>query len=200
MNYERINVWTNTFYTLLQSLSIAKKMNFGELASIDSNARNANSWITPECSFNSTLMTHNSGGQRITFRRDPNSHFNTIARQIIKMLIQDLVVIFDEMMHEALIDRKTKTQPFPQSKIEVLSKHLDPRYIWSKHGCLEIIAVRNVLTHAGGIWNAKSIAIVSGFVKPPPNVGDRLDIGFGMLFRYRKAIRTFLSEVSKPGK
>lgn len=65
---------------------------------------------------------------------------------------------------------------------------------WAKQGCLELIAARNVLTHARGRWNKKSIAIVS-FVNPAPNVGDELIIGFPMLFRYRKAMRTFLNEV-----
>ena len=61
---------------------------------------------------------------------------------------------------------------------------------------MELIAARNVLTHAAGVWNAKSVAIVRPFVVPVPNVGDKLTIGIPMLFRYRKAIRTFLNEVS----
>ena len=40
--------------------------------------------------------------------------------------------------------------------------------------------------------DAKSIKIVRPFIKPCPTDGERLMIGFPMLFRYRKAMRTFL--------
>jgi hypothetical protein len=111
------------------------------------------------------------------------------------MLVQDLVVIFDAMMDEVLSARNETAGKFPQSKVEKLSTHLDQRYAWAKHGCLELIAVRNVLTHAGGRWNARTIHIVESFVAPVPTPGERLIIGFPMLFRYRKAMRTFLNEV-----
>ena len=77
-----------------------------------------------------------------------------------------------------------------------LGSHLDARSEWAKHGCLELIVARNVLTHSGGKgWNTKSIKIVRPFIKPCPADGERLMIGFPMLFRYRKAMRTFLNEV-----
>ena len=111
------------------------------------------------------------------------------------MLIQDLVVILDGMMDDALLAKGERAGVFPQSKIEKLSKRLQPQHDWARQGCLELVAVRNVLTHAGGRWNDKSIAIVDSFVSPTPKVGDRLTIGFTMLFRFRKAMRTFLNEV-----
>jgi hypothetical protein len=48
---------------------------------------------------------------------DPNNHFEEIAGQLVKMLIQDLVVIFDEMMHELLTARGHNPARFPHSKI-----------------------------------------------------------------------------------
>jgi hypothetical protein len=111
------------------------------------------------------------------------------------MLVQDLVVIFDSMMDDVLRARGEHAGTFPQSKIEKLATHLDQTFGWAEQGCFELIAARNVLTHAGGRWNARAIAIVEPFVQPSPVVGERLTIGFPMLFRYRKAMRTFLNEV-----
>ena len=102
MNWERVNVWTNTLYALIQALQTAKQIEFGNLPLIDSNVRAAANWITPECSYDSVLLQHAFGNRRINFRRDPNKHFGEIAQSVIKMLVQDLVVILDQMMDEIL--------------------------------------------------------------------------------------------------
>lgn len=196
MDWERVNVWTNTLYTLIHSLHLAKEVNFGDLGTLDQRAREASLWIAPDCSYASVLLAHPDGKKKITFRRDPNRHFSDVSRQLIKMLVQDLVVILDSMMDEALLQRGEKAGRYPQSKVEKLRRALDPRYQWAANGCLELIAVRNVLTHNQGLWNPQSINIVKGFVVPLPAVGDSVVVGISMLFRFRKAMRTMLNEVA----
>ncbi len=200
MNWNRINVWTHTFYTLVHSLHISKQINFGNLDYLDNSFRDANEWIQPDFSFSSVLLDHESGGKTLTFRRDPNSYFPEVSKQVINMLAQDLVVIFDEMMADILIERGVSAGGFPKSKIEKLTVYLDPKYTWASNGCTEFVAVRNVLAHNSGTWNKKSINYVKAFMDPPPKEGDKLTIGFSALFAYRKAIRTFLNEVKMPNK
>src|ERR1700693_4507298 len=159
MNWDRVNVWTNTLYTLIHSLHISRQIKFGNLTYIDSSILDAASWIPTECSYNSVLLEHPFGKAKPTFRRDPNKHFHEIADQIVKMLLQDLVVILDDMLSEALESFCEIAGPYPQSKIEKLATHLDNRFTWSKEGCLELVAVRNALTHNRGRWNRESVAI-----------------------------------------
>lgn len=194
MNWERVNIWTNTLYTLIHSLHIAKEMKFGELDSLDDRIKDSITWITPICNYSSVLLNHKNENMRLKFRRNPNKHFDDITKQVIKMLIQDLTVILDDMMNDALSKRNEKAGIYPQSKVEKLRKALKPNFQWSANGCLELIAARNVLTHNQGKWNEKSIAVVEKFVFPNPKINDRLIIGFPMLFNYRKAMRTFLNE------
>lgn len=195
MNWDRVNVWTSTLYTLIHSLSLAKEQGFGDIETLTARIVEAESWLPTGWSYNSALAAQPMGRKKVTFRRDPNKHFETNVRQLLQMLIQDLVVIFDGMMDDILAARGEAAGTFPQSKVEKLAKHLKLEYEWSKHGCLEMIAARNVMCHAGGRWNARSIAIVAGFVEPPPRDGDRLELGFVPLFQFRKAMRTFLNEV-----
>jgi hypothetical protein len=196
-DWERVNAWTLTLYTLIQSLHVARKVQFGDLAALEAHIIDARAWSPMESSYASILLDHPFGKSRITFRRDPEKHFEDTVAQFIQMLAQDLVVIFDAMMDGILASRGEAAGRFPQSKVEKLATHLDPKHDWARQGCLELIAARNVLTHSGGLWNKKSITIVSSFVKPPPAVGEKLQIGFPMLFRYRKAMRTFLNEVQQ---
>lgn len=196
MDWERVNVWTSALYTLIHSLHLSKEQQFGDLTSLDQRTRDAHNWVTPDCSYNSVLLAHPEGEKVLMFRRDPSKHFTDTSRQLIKMLVQDLVVILDEMMDEALAARGEKAGNFPQSKIQKLKKGLDQRYHWAANGCFELVAVRNVLTHGQGKWNEKSVEIVKAFIAPPPQPGDKLVVGFSMLFRYRKAMRTLLNQVS----
>lgn len=195
LNWDRVNVWTHTFYTLIHSLHISKQIKFGNLAYIDESFRDAASWIEPDCSYASVLLAHDGGNKKITFRRDPNKNFDAVSRQLINMLIQDLVVILDEMLGEILIERNERAGQYPKSKLEKLKTHLDEKYEWSYQGCMELVAVRNALTHNGGKWNQKSVDYIKDFVAPTPKEGDPLAVGFKMLFYYRKAMRTFINEV-----
>lgn len=195
MNWDRVNVWTNTLYTLLHSLSLAKEKSFGDLSTLADRIKEAETWLPVGWSYNSVLAAQPMGRKKVTYRRNPNKHFESIVRQVIQMLIQDLVVILDGMMDDILASRGESAGQFPQSKVEKLATHLGPQYEWAKQGCLELIATRNVMCHAGGRWNEKSIQIVSSFVNPPPKDGDQLQLGFVPLFLFRKAMRTFLNEV-----
>jgi hypothetical protein len=89
---------------------------------------NASKWLSPEYSYGSILVAHPFGDSRVTFRRDPNKHFDEIAAQLVKMLVQDLVVILDEMMFELLTARSQNPANFPQSKVQQLRKHLPKKY------------------------------------------------------------------------
>lgn len=197
MDWERVNSWTSTLYSILYAMEIAHRDGFSEKDRISEIVISAADWIMPVLSINSPMLVNNFGKSKVNFRRDPGKNFQNNIKNIVRMLIQDLVVIFDEMMTEALDKLSLKSGHYPQSKVEKLYTIIDKKYEWSKNGCLELIAVRNALCHSGGRWNAKSIAIISGFVQPIPSIDEKILIGTPMLFRYRKAIRTFLNEVAK---
>jgi hypothetical protein len=195
MNWDPVNVWTSTLYTLIHSLSLAKEQSFGDLDSLADRIKKTETWLPKGWSYNSVLAAQPMGRKKVRYRRDPNKHFETIVGQVIQMLIQDLVVILDGMMDDILAARGESAGAYPQSKVEKLATHLDPKFEWAKHGCLELVAVRNVMCHASGRWNQRSIQIISDFVDPLPNNGDQLQLGFVQLFQFRKAMRTFLNEV-----
>jgi hypothetical protein len=102
MDWERVNSWTNSMYTLVHSLHLSKQIHFGNLDTLHESIVAASKWIEPACSFQSTVAEKEFGGNRAKFRRDPNKHFEKISKSFVKMLLQDLVVIFDEMMADSI--------------------------------------------------------------------------------------------------
>ena len=142
-------------YALIHSLHQAKSQNFAGHSDLRERVEAAANWTSTPCSYNSNSLAEPFGKTLSVFRCYPSVHFNLIVAQVIQMLAQDLVVILDGMMDDVLAQRNEKAGPFPQSKVEKLATHLKPSFLWAKRGCLELIAARNVLTHAGGKWNAK---------------------------------------------
>jgi hypothetical protein len=194
MDKSRTVAWTRTLYAIVQALVIARKLNFGRLEDLPAAVKEAATWLSPDCSYNSVLLAHSQRMRDLTFRRDPSNHFEEIGRQLVGMLVQDLVTILDEQMIELLDLAGRPSGGYPRRRILALSKNFPPNRTWAVHGCLELVACRNVLTHAASKWNKQSIDQVKGIVSPLPTVGDQLSIGFAMLFRFRKAIRTFVTE------
>ena len=197
MNWDRVNVWTCTLYTIVQSLQIARQAEFHPIDGLHINIVGAKDWVNPQCSFASTLVKNPFGKSVVKFRRKPEPNFETSVRQIVRMLTQDLTVIFDEMMDDSLKAHGFPVPNFPQSKVEKLATVLDKSsHDWCRKGCLELVAVRNALAHGNGRWNEKSLEIIKPFVLPLPDVGDVVILGVPMLFQYRKAIRTFLNQTA----
>ena len=195
MDTSQIRIWTKTLYAIIQALSLAKNADFGRLENLAKYTKDASDWIEPDCSYQSVLLAHPMGDRRVTFRRDPAEHFDEITKQVMKMLIQDLVTILDELMKDILIRAEAEVPNYPLSKVLALKHYLDPEYEWAYQGCVELIACRNVMSHSQGKWTERSIGYVRDFVVTPPEEGDILSIGFSMLFRFRKAIRTFINDV-----
>jgi hypothetical protein len=168
MDWNRVNGWTLTLYALFHSLHRSKAEGFGGQTQLRANIEDAGTWVSSVCSYDSVLLNEPFKQTLLRFRRDPNAHFDLIAGQVIQMLVQDLVVILDSMMDDALLAHTETAGQFPQSKVEKLSTHLDQRYDWAKHGCLELIAARNVLAHAGGAGTQEqSISFNRSSCRPP---------------------------------
>ena len=87
MNWDRVNVWINTLYTLIHSLSPAKEQSFGDLQSLSDRIKEAETWLPAGWSYHSVLAAQPMGSNRVTYRRDTNKHFVGMVRQVIQMLI-----------------------------------------------------------------------------------------------------------------
>lgn len=61
MNWDRVNVWTNTLYTLIHSLSLAKEKNFGDLDTLALRIKEAETWLPTGWPYNSVLAAQPMG-------------------------------------------------------------------------------------------------------------------------------------------
>ncbi len=134
------------------------------------------------------------------FRRDPSINFKKTVSRVAGMLIQDLVVIFDEILNDLMIEKGLEVQNFPQSKIENLKKYVRTEFDWSIKGSMELIAVRNAITHSKGMWNNKSLRILTDYnivteKESQKLLNTKVITTIPMVFEYKKSMRTFMNEV-----
>lgn len=200
-NLENLNEWTCTLYTLLHSLRVSKDNDFEPRDKLNESGLDARKWEMKKNNFDS--ITHRvitTSKKKMRFRRDPTLNFKKTVTRVAGMLIQDLVVIFDEILNDIMVDRGLPLQTFPQSKIETLKKYVAPEFEWSINGSMELIAVRNVITHSRGIWNEKSLRILRDYGITTQEQSDNLlakkvIVTFPMVFEYKKSMRTFMNQV-----
>lgn len=100
--FYQVNYWISTLYALLYALAMTQKDSFSQKEKLHENILSCAKWVNPVCSFPSPLAAERFGTSKVSFRRDPISHFEENSQNIVKMLIQDLVVILDGMMEDAL--------------------------------------------------------------------------------------------------
>lgn len=204
-NLERLNEWTCALYTLLHSLKISKDNNFEPRDKLNDSGNDSLTWDTRKNNFAS--ITHRvvlTNKKKMKFRRDPSKSFQKTVSRVAGMLIQDLVVIFDEILNDLMVDKGLPIQNYPQSKIEALKKFVSEEYQWSICGSLELIAIRNVITHSKGYWNEKSLRIIRDCQiiteeESSKLLGQKLIVTIPMAFEYKKSMRTFMNQV-KSGK
>ena len=204
-NLERLNEWTCALYTLLHSLKVSKDNDFEPRNELNESGNDALTWDERKNNFDS--ITHRvvrTNKKKMSFRRDPTKNFQKTVSRVSAMLIQDLVVIFDEILNDLMVDKSLPVQNFPQSKIEALKKYVSDEYKWSIAGSMELIAVRNAITHSKGFWNEKSLRILSDYdiiseQQSKKLLGQKVIVTFPMVFEYKKSMRTFMNQV-KSGK
>jgi len=200
-NLEGLNEWTCALYTLMHSLKTSRDRNFEPRDKLNDSGIEATKWIEEKNKFNS--ITHRevtTSKRKMKFRRDPAKNFEKTISRVSKMLIQDLVVLFDEILNDLMIEKGINVQRFPQSKVEALKKYIDSEYEWSVKGCMELIALRNAITHSKGKWNEKCLRILKdndiiNETEATKLKGKKVIVNIPMVFEYKKSIRTFMNQV-----
>jgi len=200
-NLENLSEWTSTLYTLLHSLKIGKDNNFEPRDKLNESGLDSMTWENRKNNFNSIAhRVVKTSKKEMKFRRDPSLNFKKTVSRVAGMLIQDLVIIFDEILNELMIEKGLPVQNFPQSKIEALKKYVDQEFEWSIKGSMELIAIRNTITHSRGFWNEKSLRILRDYGIITKEVSNKLldkkvIVTFPMVFEYKKSMRTFMNQV-----
>lgn len=194
--FELINAWTQTTLGMIHALSIAKGVQMGNMNRLGENVVAAFSWIPSNIGFISSVPTRAPESKSFSLSgKNEDDIFNRVARNSCELLFTDLVVLLDVYMEILLKNKKIEPKRFPSGRIEQFI--ISAKYDWAKRGVQEMVVIRNCLVHSAGNWSKGAADQIQSICGNRPTVGDKVCVGFDDLFRYKRAVRTFLGEANR---
>lgn len=190
--------WSQTVYGVAHSLQIANSVKMGNLTTLVESLIAAERWTSSSLGFVSSVPEREFTDG--TIKLDGNSHedvFATLSGNLSSMLFINLMVLADEWLAQVIRSAGTEPPNYLTAKAEWVKSRIGSRYTWAANGLLEMCAIRNALVHNGGIINQPALEILEKADIQSATLGHKIELSFGDLFRYRRALRTVLGEIQK---
>ncbi len=194
----RMREWSQTVYGVAHSLNIAHGVKLGNLDTLLESLVAADAWNASDLGFTSNLPARDfkDGDIRLD-GRDHAEVFANLAENIVRILFVNLAVLADECLAHLIRAAGTEPPNYLTNKAEWVKAKLDQKHAWAANGLIELCALRNALVHANGHLNASAVALLVKAEVTGSKEGHKVQLSFGDLFRYRRALRTVLGEVEK---
>lgn len=200
--------WTHMTYGLIQSVSIAEKLDGGNLRNIEKAVAAANGWSPSVVGFVSAV-TRQGAPQTSAINVDLQTGVavvDAIKSSIASLLLVGTMSVTETLLVDLLL-RQGVVQAPPANLSDALAQ-LSNRlsvnatlatHAWAVDGTHEARILRNVLVHAAGTWTQRAVDDFSRLfpAKTPPVVGTTASINVDDLFAYRRALRTVLNAAAR---
>lgn len=123
---------------------------------------------------------------------------HNIVLQANKGIINLLIIGLCDLLDECLLG----THDVDNSKNlyeKIEGMHVDKKYEWSVKGVHELRIIRNCIVHNNGLFSKTAIRELKQYVDKDSNVLENENINpcFEDIFRFRRAVRTFINETKK---
>lgn len=196
---QRMREWSQTVYGVAHSLNIANAVKLGNLDTLLESLVAADAWHPSDLGFTSNLPARDFKDGDV--RLDGSDHaevFALLAENIVRILFVNLAVLADECLAHLVRAAGVEPPNYLTSKAEWVKSKLDKKHAWAANGLIELCAVRNALVHSNGHLNASALSLLEMAETTGAQEGYKVQLSFGDLFCYRRALRTVLGEVQKP--
>ena len=143
----------------------------------------------------------NSGISRRNLRRDSIRLNGENETQVFELTSQCLINIY--FIHLVTIFEATICEKFSlktgELKKSINALQVDSKYEWAKKAVHQMRCIRNILIHSNGKWNQNTLQEMQMYVSSPITItaGSKVSLCFEDLFRYRRAVRTFVNNATK---
>ena len=201
---DNIRTWSQAMYGIVHALRLMRAVDLGNIKKVGYSMQESLNWVQSDLGFQSSIPDRdlNIGSFDLDGETE-TAIFGKLAASVAGTLVVSLTSLLDECLAEVLSARGHNPDGVTGGKLAQLRAHLPAEVVreneWAMIGARELVTLRNVLVHCGGIWNDRTVKDLpqsddeSG-PSPRPAVGDVLSVGFGDVLRYKRAVRTLLNE------
>lgn len=200
--------WTHVTYGLIQSVSLADKLDGGNLETIQRAVADATSWSTSSIGFTSELARRGEP-QQGSIKVDGATGVavvDTTKSSVASLLLVGTLSVTETLLSEIMIQKRIvkKAPPNFSAALESLRERLAKtsdlvKYEWAINCAHEARILRNVIVHAEGTWAQRALEDFRRFfpAKIGPAAGTKASINVDDLFAYRRAMRTVLNAAAR---
>lgn len=190
--------WSQTVYGIAHSLQIVESINMGNLDTLMTSLRNAAARKPSDLGFESSIDARDFGENAVKLDgRDHAQVFDILSDNVTELLFVNLAVLADECLAQCMANAGANVPNYLTAKVEWIKPRLDQEHRWAANGLLELCAIRNAIVHNEGRLGRKSVELLLSADVTNIKEDHRIQLSFGDLFRYRRALRTVVGEARK---
>lgn len=200
--------WTHVTYGLIQSVSLADKLDGGNPETIQRAVAEATSWSASAIGFVSEVERKGEPQQGAIRVDVPTAAavVETTKSSLASLLLVGTLSVTETLLIEILrqkmpVGAEPSTFSGALDGLRSLLKErgglaANDRAIAGAH---EARILRNVMVHAAGTWGQRAVAEFTRYLpaKAGPKVGSAASINVDDLFAYRRALRTVLNAAAR---
>ncbi|MEZ4301535.1 MAG: hypothetical protein R3B70_41760 [Polyangiaceae bacterium] len=197
----RMRTWSQAMYGIVHAMRILRAVDLGNIKKVGYSMRQSLSWVESNLGFDSSIPERDLNVASFDLEGETEEAiFSKLASAISNTLTVSLTSLLDECLGEVLAARGYNPHSVAGGKLDQLRAYLPENVAqgneWALTGARELVTIRNVLVHSGGVWNERPIKTLPGNGRKPAT-GEPLSVGFGDVLRYKRAVRTLLNEAQK---
>jgi hypothetical protein len=200
--------WTHVTYSLIQSVTLAEKLELGNLSKLQGNIEHANCWFSSDIGFTSVAERRDMAPGSIHLKPNDSERLLKLLRPaVLQMILLTTVSITEAILCEqfGMLYGASKRPTSLRQGLDLLAKHLkgngrDIKNAWAIQAMHEARILRNCVAHGAGVWSEEAVRQFDEQFKnacTTPVIGQPFTIGVDDIFAYRRAAKTVLNEAAR---
>ncbi|QKH38526.1 hypothetical protein FOC84_27770 [Achromobacter pestifer] len=193
--------WSQTAYGLVHSVTISSKIDLGNINRIGSSITDAFGWLPRQDQFDSNV--EHRPYKEDDFRLndgDVSAVVLNLKANLLSLLLVDLAALTDELLSSIMQAKGKNPETYPYLRNKTRNVTCAPEQEWARRGVLELNVIRNCIVHNDGKWSDRGLKDIAPLVKNlVAKNGDRVEVNFEDVFRYKRAVRTLLNQAEIKG-
>lgn len=199
--------WTHTTYGLIQAVTLADRLDGGNLANLEANVFASAAWSPSAVGFQSSADRQQGRAGTIAVDHATSAALlQAVKVSLAPTLLIGTVAVLETLLSDILLQR-TLVPVAPQNLLGALialqarlqtNGSLVP-HTWAIEGAHEMRILRNVLVHAAGVWSQQGVNDFTQHLaaKTPPQVGLPVSVNVDDVLAYRRVARTLLNAAAR---
>ncbi len=193
--------WSQTAYGLVHSVTMSSRLDLGNIHRIGSSITESFGWFARKDQFDSNV--EHRAYKEDDFRLDDGDVEKVVSNlkaNLLSLLLVGLAALTDELLASIMVAKGERPDRLPYLSNKAKAVRCDSALEWARRGVLELNVIRNCMVHNEGRWSSRALEDIKPIVTNlTARDGDRVEVNYEDVFRYKRAVRALLNQAEANG-